>query len=151
MDVDFSEEEIFENSRQAKELLAALAGVHLSNKFTFKKRICINRVIYSVVRSHKGNAMVEFYGPDSQSTNIMPAVIEQIAVGENKTYFAVRRYLPLSANKIDPFQEFIDFPAQMYSTTLATLEFIEANRVKSHVACFFLDEETVIAVSLSRY
>lgn len=118
-----------------------------------KKRKTILRacVIYAKSSTHFGNSLVQFY-PDGQRTlPPIPGCIAHIFVQEGRVSFAVRQYLPVHDNTVDPFQHYPHFLAKLYSSDLAPeLEIVEIEWVMSHFAQWSISTKHVVIVSLSR-
>lgn len=116
------------------------------------KRLQINGIIYSSCATHKGNSLIQYH---LSKTSRKPVVgeIEHIISDDGTIYLAVRQHLPLSSDIDDPFIQYTDFPARIYSSALAKeTDLINAEQIVSHVARFVVPgTSTAVIVSLNRY
>ncbi|TFK45236.1 hypothetical protein OE88DRAFT_1640188 [Heliocybe sulcata] len=107
---------------------------------------------YATRMTHIGNSLIEFYPSGDAKARPVPGCIEYIykPEGAQALLFAVRRHMPVEG-AIDPFSQYPDFPAQLYSSRLSNkLELVEAHWVFSHFAQYQTNPDQVVIVSLSR-
>jgi hypothetical protein len=120
-------------------------------KVTLQARLHHGNVIYARSTTHMGNSLIHFYPVGSTSSHAVPGSIVYIFSTPNcPPSFAVRRQLPLSDGTLDPFRHYPHFPAQLYSSSLATnLELVQVDWVMAHFARWQFSESHAVVLSLS--
>ena len=108
-------------------------------------------VVYARSSTHIGNSLIYFYPGGELSLTPVPGCIKYIFNGPNGISFAVQRHLDSAVNTVNPFAPYPDFPAALYSSSLAEkLEVVEVGWVTSHFARWKISSENVVVISLSK-
>jgi hypothetical protein len=80
----------------------------------------------------------------------VPGIIQYILHMEEGLFFAVQRYLDVTADCVDPFKPYPYIPAKLYRSQLAKLELVRVDWVVSHFAQWVMAPEHVVVLSLSK-
>ena len=151
-DHDVEGDEVIDEKRARKkpvpECLRSL--LPLSSTVFFSRRV-YNGVLYSTAACHSGNSLVLIRRDGSRSESIVPAVIEHICLNEHgEVILIVRRYMPLD-NTLDPFRFYPDFPARVFSASLASeLWSVKLQRIVCHFARYRIRSDVIVVLSLAK-
>lgn len=109
-----------------------------------------NGVIYARASTHLGNSLVLFYPQGDPDSAPIPGSIKEIYSIGGKTSFAVCRYHKPALMDTDPFSQWPEFPAQIWSTKgdNQLLERVDVLWVHSHFAQLSISNENVVVLDL---
>ncbi|KDR74590.1 hypothetical protein GALMADRAFT_141602 [Galerina marginata CBS 339.88] len=93
-----------------------------------------------------------FYPRGNLAASPLPGTIEYIIVRQDSSIaYAIRRRLSSAPGTIDPFIAYPHFRATIYSPSLSnTLELISPEWVMCHYACWNMDSDRAVVLTLSR-
>lgn len=107
--------------------------------------------MYSRSSTHVGNSLILFFPSGNKSSVPVPGSITNIRRRGNQYFIDVRRQCPLPPGTFDPFEEYKDFPAALYSASLTqAVETIELDWIAAHYARYPWTENEAVVLSLSR-
>lgn len=118
-----------------------------------RARYRAHKVIYARRTAHHGNSLVLFYPGGQTKMQPAPGSIEHIYSDpvDGGVRFAVRRFLPIQVNGPDPYTQWDDFPAKLWSSDQSTeLEAVEVDSVRAHFACYPLSEDQIVVLDLCK-
>jgi hypothetical protein len=120
-----------------------------ANSVRLRARLRVDGIVYARASTHVGNSLVMYYANSDRTVKPVPGLIEYIYDDGSSTRFAVRRYIEASLHGPDPFAQWADFPARMYSTDLGSLEAVDVEFVVSHFAQYVFDDELQVVLDLN--
>ena len=109
-------------------------------------RISHKGVFLTTRNTHKGNSNIIYTSSNGSS----PATIEYIYSNKVETFLAIKCPRPLQQGVLNPFAQYLDFPAFMCGSWKEDLELIPLGAFQCHAARRSLNAVTQVYVSLSR-
>ncbi|KAI1789372.1 hypothetical protein LXA43DRAFT_892979, partial [Ganoderma leucocontextum] len=109
-------------------------------------------VIYARASTHLGNSLVLFYSGGDPRLTPVPGSIQQIYSIGGKTSFAVRRYHKPASINPDPFAQWPEFLARIWSTKgdANTLEEVQVPWIHSHFTQLSISNGDIVVLDLKR-
>jgi hypothetical protein len=121
------------------------------NRVTLQARFKHGGVVYARSSTHTGNSLVYFYPCGNKSSRPVPGSIKYVFNDGGRVAFAVQRQLDMYPGTVDPFVHYPDFPARLYSSSLADqIEKVEVEWVQSHFARWKISREHAVVLNLSK-
>lgn len=132
--------------------LAAMQNVTSDEKIFLRARIKLQGIFYSSSETHLGNSLVHFYPNGDQREPLVPGRIKYIHSADGVHYaFALQRQLLLPHNPLDPFAQYLHFPAKTYSSKYSSsLEYVDLDWIFCHYARWDVSPDRSVVLSLSR-
>ena len=121
----------------------------ISGNIVLRARHKHQGIVYTRSSTHLGNSLILFH-PRGMIYDAVPGVIQHILHTEEGLFFAVRRYLDVAADCVDPFKPYPYIPAKLYQSQLAELELVRVEWVVSHFAQWVMAPGHVVVLSLSK-
>lgn len=107
-------------------------------------------IVYSRSSTHHGNSTIMFYSNGNTSSRAS-GTIKYIYQSGGGVRLALQRYLPAPPSVDNPFNEFPDFDASIYSTRVSEdLEEVRLNWVIGQCASWSFAPDLIVLVLLSR-
>ncbi|KDR74589.1 hypothetical protein GALMADRAFT_141601 [Galerina marginata CBS 339.88] len=130
----------------------ALRAIISDRQVALRARHKFDNVFYSRRSTHVGNSQIMFYPRGNLAASPLPGTIEYIIVRHDSSIaYAIRRQLSSAPGTIDPFITYPHFRATIYSPSLSnTLELISPEWVMCHYACWNMDSDQAVVLTLSR-
>lgn len=129
-----------------------LKAIINATKIALRATHIMNGVVYSRCSTHIGNSLVMFYPGGNRSLSPVPGSIQHIITYTNQdVVFVVQRQLLATPNLHDPYADYPQFPARIYSNSLSSsLEIVYPDWVLSHYARWAIHKNHAVVMILSR-
>ena len=120
-------------------------------KIYLRARIKIQGICYTCSETHIGNSLVHFYLNGDWGKSCVPGQIKYIHSTDGVHYaLAIQQQIPLPDDCLDPFAQYLHFPAKTYSSKHSSLELVDLDWIFCHYACWDLSPSYSVVLSLSR-
>lgn len=131
--------------------LKATLNVSQSRIF-LRARIKLQGIFYTRSETHLGNSLIHFYPNGDRRAPCVPGRIKYIHSIDGTHYtLAIQRQIPLPNNRLDPFAQYLHFPAKTYSCKYSSsLEHVDLNWIFCHYARWDFSPDHSVVLSLSR-
>lgn len=127
-----------------------LRGLVKARSVVIRARITLDGVVYARSSTHPGNSHIMYHPNGDFRSPAVPGIIKYIYESENRFCIAVRRRLPVHRDVIDPYREYPEFGAQLYSSQChPDLEVVETGELVGHYAAWQMNPDLVVVKPLS--
>lgn len=125
---------------------------HVTSSFVaLHARFRYKGVVYARSSTHLGNSLVLFYPGGNINSPPIPGSIQYIYTVGGKTTFAVQRYHKPALDEPDPFAQWPEFRAQIWSIGNDTdvLEDVQVPWIHTHFAQLQISKDKAVVLDLS--